>query len=181
MTTKGYFTGLNSLCTVAVAVLLAVPAGAQAQRYFDEVSAVRVPDSSQQIADRIIESTAPVVVDFWAPWCGPCRMINPILVKLEKAYAGRVMFMKVNVDYHRKISAYFGIQGIPAVYVIRDKEVKRALMGMRPEAEYKKAIEEVLAMKPAASAKPDTTKKQDTVKKNAAPKKPAPKSPKKKN
>jgi thioredoxin 1 len=140
----------------------------------------RSSDSSQQIADRIARSKTPVVVDFWAPWCGPCRMINPILVKLEKAYAGRVMFMKVNVDYHKQISAYFGIQGIPAVFVIRDKEVKRALMGMRPEADYKKAIEEVLAMKPAAPVKPDTTKKQDTVKKNIQSKKTPPKSLQKK-
>jgi thioredoxin 1 len=131
--------------------------------YFDGQE--MVPDSSQQIADRIVQSEIPVLVDFWAVWCAPCRMISPIIAKLEKTYHGRVLFMKVNVDYNRQIAAYFQIQGIPAVFIIRDKAVKRALVGVRRDADYRKAIEEVLAMRPADTAKPDTAKKQDTVKK----------------
>ena len=149
-------------------------------RYFDDMD--MVPDSSQQIADRIVQSKIPVLVDFWAVWCGPCRMISPVIAKLEKAYHGRVLFMKVNVDYNRQIAGYFRIQGIPAVFIIRDKAVQRALVGMQREADYRKAIEDVLAM-PAAVAQPaeqDTAKKQDTVKKSTPLKKQAKKTPQKK-
>jgi len=148
--------------------------------YFDEQE--MVPDSSQQIADRIVQSKIPVLVDFWAVWCAPCRMISPILAKLEKSYHGRVLFMKVNVDYNRQIAAYFQIQGIPTVFIIRDKAVKRALVGVRPDADYRKAIEEVLAMHVAVAqpAEQDTAKKQDTVKKSTPPKKPAKKTQQKK-
>jgi thioredoxin 1 len=120
-------------------------------------------DSSQQIADRIVSSKVPVLVDFWAPWCGPCRMLNPILKTLEKAYRGRVEFLKVNVDVNQRISAFFQIQGIPAVFIIKDKAVKKAFIGYRPEADYRKALDEVLAMPSVKPAVQDTVKKKDSV------------------
>jgi len=156
---KKYF-----LFTINLLILFVIYARAQPfSRYFDDVPSV--PDSSQQIADRIVQSKIPVLVDFWATWCGPCRMLNPTLAKLEKAYRGRVLFIKINVDYERQISAYFQIQGIPAVFIIKDKAVQRALVGYHPEADYRKAIEEVLAMPSEDTAKDDTTKKQDAGKK----------------
>lgn len=138
------------------------------QQYFYEQE--MVADSSQQIADRIIKSKIPVCVDFWAAWCAPCRILNPTLEKLEKKYHGKVLFLKVNADYNRQIAAYFRIQGIPAVFVIRDKAVQRALVGVRPEADYRKALDEVLAMRPPAGPQ----QKQDTTasKNNPKPKKP---------
>jgi thioredoxin 1 len=152
------------LFTINLLILFVIYARAQPfSRYFDDVPSI--PDSSQQIADRIAQSKIPVLVDFWAIWCGPCRMLNPTLAKLEKAYRGRVLFIKINVDYDRQIAAYFQIQGIPAVFIIKDKAVQRALVGFHPEADYRKAIEEVLAMVSADTTKLNTAKKQDTVKK----------------
>ncbi len=161
------FTRIIQLPFFAAALLsiLCVTGRAQpAPGYFDDRE--MTADSSQQIADRIIQSKIPVLVDFWAAWCVPCRMLNPTLAKLEKTYRGRVMFLKVNIDYNRRIAAYFGIQGIPAVFVIRDKAVQRALVGVRPEADYRKAIDEVLAM--PAPAGPQ--QKQDTTASKGNPK-----------
>jgi thioredoxin len=149
--------------TINILALFVATVGAQPfTRLLEEQPPV--PDSSQQIADRIVKAGVPVVADFWAAWCAPCRMINPILAKLDKDYRGRVMFLKVNVDYNPQIAAYFGIQGIPAVFVIKDKAVQRALVGMHPEADYRRAIDEVLAMSSAKLSIQDTVKKKDSVK-----------------
>jgi len=101
-------------------------------------------DSSQVIADRIVKSEIPVLVDFWAAWCGPCKMLNPIIAQLAKQYKGKVDFVKVNVDIHKSIARYFGVSSIPAVFLIKDKTVVRALPGLQPKTVYQSAIEEVL-------------------------------------
>jgi len=153
------------LLVIMVIALLFTDSMAQVDkpRYFNEQESI--PDSSQQFADRIVQSKLPVVVDFWAPWCGPCRMITPVIANLEKAYRGRVLFIKVNLDYNRMLAEYLGVQGIPAVFVIKDKAVQRMLVGVRPEADFRKAIEEVLAMTSAAKPKQDMVKKPDSTKK----------------
>jgi thioredoxin 1 len=152
------------LFVLAIALLFS---GGTAQvdkpRFFYEEESL--PDSSQQFADRIVQSKLPVVVDFWAPWCGPCRMITPLMAKLERVYHGRVMFLKINLDYNRMLAEYLGVQGIPAVFVIKDKAVQRMLVGVRPEEDFRKAIDDVLAMVPAAKPKQDMVKRQDTAKK----------------
>ncbi|MBN2188879.1 MAG: thioredoxin family protein [Chitinispirillaceae bacterium] len=151
------------LSAVALSFLIvSLPAAQPFSRYFDEPPAT---DSSQQIADRIVKSELPVVVDFWAAWCAPCKMLEPVIAKLEKSYKGRVLFMKVNADYNRQLAAYLGVQGIPAVFFIRDKAVKQVLMGVRPEADYRRAIKDILAMPAAAKLKQDTGKAQSAAKK----------------
>jgi thioredoxin 1 len=113
-------------------------------------------DSSNRIADRIVKSTIPVFVDFWAPWCKPCKMLHPIVAELEKQYTGRVLFIKVNTDVHRRISGYFGINSIPAVHIIRKRVVQRSLAGVQPKQTYQAALDEVLAMRDSTVAHADT-------------------------
>lgn len=111
-------------------------------------AAPAITDSSDQIAQTIANSKKPVLVDFWATWCGPCRMLNPTLKKLEEEYKGKVLFQKVNIDYNRKLSAYFQVEGIPAVFIIKDKTVVRAIVGLQPEEVFREALNKVLTMPP---------------------------------
>jgi len=104
------------------------------------------PDSSQQIADRITASKIPVVVEFWAAWCGPCRYLNPLIEELEKEYKGRVLFIKVDVDVHLALSAYFSVNAVPTVYVIEDKTVRAAMPGVRSRRDYVEVIEAALKL-----------------------------------
>ena len=114
-------------------------------------------DSSQQIADRIVKSEIPVVIDFWASWCMPCKILNPIIKKLGSKYAGRIEVIKVNVDVHRSIASYFGISGIPAVFIVDNKRVVKALPGLQPKEKYEQAIEEVLAARAQIEKKESET------------------------
>lgn len=77
----------------------------------------------------------PVVVDLWAPWCGPCRTLGPIIEKVVEATAGAVELVKVNVDENPRISATFQVQSIPAVYALRDRKVVDGFIGALPEAQ----------------------------------------------
>ncbi|HEX2956491.1 MAG TPA: thioredoxin [Chitinispirillaceae bacterium] len=115
-------------------------------------------DSSQAIADKIVKSKIPVVIDFWAVWCGPCRMLNPIIADLEKQYKGKVEFIKVNVDVHRGIAAYFQVNAIPAVFIVHNKNVIKSFPGLQPKEVYQEAINDVLALAAATPSKTDSLK-----------------------
>lgn len=112
-------------------------------------------DSSDILADMIVKSKVPVLIDFWAPWCMPCRMLSPTIEELKKKYAGKIKVMKINVDAQVRISAYFRVSSIPAVFFVKDKAVVLYLPGLRAQEDYEKAITEVLALKVEP---PDTTK-----------------------
>ena len=92
----------------------------------------------------VVESPLPVVVDFWAVWCGPCRMIAPHVEALADEYAGKVVVGKVNVDDNQDLAAQFRINTIPQVYIFKNGEVVERLSGAQPKTAYAAAVEKVL-------------------------------------
>jgi thioredoxin 1 len=108
-------------------------------------------DSSQQIADKILASRKPVLVEFWAPWCGPCRMLAPIVNELEKEYHGRLLVLRVNVDKNRGLANYFQVSSIPAVFFMKDSAVVDFKVGVQSKEVYRAAIEAIVP-KPAKKA-----------------------------
>lgn len=92
----------------------------------------------------VLKSKQLVLVDFWATWCGPCRMIAPILDELAEEYAGRVKICKVNVDDEPALAQRYKIMSIPAVFLFRDGEVAEKMVGARPKQAFADAIEENL-------------------------------------
>jgi thioredoxin 1 len=79
-------------------------------------------------------SKLPVVVDFWAEWCGPCKQIGPALEELSKEYEGRVKIAKVNVDENPQVTAAMGIRGIPALFLVKDGKIVSNKVGAAPKA-----------------------------------------------
>ena len=103
-----------------------------------------VPASSADY-EAAVDSQLPVVVDLWAPWCGPCRMVAPVLERLAGDYAGRVKVVKVNVDEAPDIQARYGVQGIPTLLFLRDGQEVDRIVGAAPDAMLRERVDAVLA------------------------------------
>ncbi|MDQ4013677.1 MAG: thioredoxin [Thermoproteota archaeon] len=85
-----------------------------------------------------------MLVDFWAPWCGPCRMVSPIIEQLSREYSGRVAFGKVNVDENQRIAASFGIQSIPTLMIFKDSKAVDVIIGAMPKAQIEMKLKQQL-------------------------------------
>ena len=83
----------------------------------------------------VLKSDRPVLVDFWAPWCGPCRMLAPVLAEVAEAKGGRIKVGKVNVDEEPELAAKYGVSGIPAMLIFTNGEVAATSVGFKPKAE----------------------------------------------
>lgn len=103
---------------------------------------VHVTDAAFEKA--VLQSTLPVVVDFWAPWCGPCKMVAPILDKLAKELAGKVLIAKVNTDENSDWAMRYGVQGIPTMLFIADGKIVHRQVGALPEPALRNLIQQFL-------------------------------------
>ncbi len=109
-----------------------------------ETSTVEVI-TDNEFQDRVLEAESPVVVDFWAPWCGPCRMVSPIVEELSNEYSGKVRFAKMNTDDNEATASLYGIWSIPTLIIFKDgKEINR-LVGFAPKEQLKRQIDRSLA------------------------------------
>ena len=92
---------------------------------------IKVTDADFE--EKVLKNDLPVVVDFWAPWCGPCRMVAPILDKLAVEFDGKVVIAKVNTDEHQQYMMQYGVQGIPTMIFVHDGKLIHRQVGALPE------------------------------------------------
>lgn len=92
-------------------------------------------------SDEVENSDKPVLVDFWAEWCGPCRMVGPVVDELAGEYEGKAKIGKVNVDSNPEVSVKYGIRSIPALLIFKDGEVVEQIIGAVPKTQIKKQLD----------------------------------------
>ena len=92
----------------------------------------------------VLKSNLPVLVDFWAEWCGPCKMIAPIVEEIAGDYAGKVKVGKVNVDFNNQVAMQYGIRGIPALLVFKGGAVANQIVGAVPKNDITQILDEVI-------------------------------------
>jgi len=92
----------------------------------------------------VLKAELPVLIDFWAPWCGPCKAIGPVLEEIAKEYNGRLKVVKMNVDENPQTPSKFGVRGIPNLILFKAGEVREQIVGAVPKSQLVKAINQVV-------------------------------------
>ena len=100
--------------------------------------------TQENFAQSVLQSPTPVLVDFWAEWCGPCKMIAPILDELADEYSGKVTIGKVNIDEHQGLAAQFGVRAIPTLLVIKNGQVAEQLVGAKSKRDLKASLDRAI-------------------------------------
>jgi len=101
--------------------------------------------TQENFAQQVLQSTTPVLVDFWAEWCGPCKMIAPILDELAQEYSGKVTIGKVNIDEYQGLAAEYGVRAIPTLLVFNKGQVAEQVVGARGKRDLKASLDRVVA------------------------------------
>ena len=110
--------------------------------------------TDEEFDEKVMKSSLPVLIDFWAPWCGPCKMVAPTLDKLAEEHAGELVVAKVNTDEHSKWANQFGVQGIPTMLFISGGKIIHRQVGALPEPMLKEVVQqflEVVGEKPSTA------------------------------
>lgn len=116
-------------------------------------TAVEITDANFQ--ELVLQSKQGVLIDFWAPWCGPCKVLEPLVDELAEEFEGRAVVGKVNVDSNPKLSAYFKVKSIPTLVFIKDQTMIEKMSGMVPKPNLRDMIEDLIKYK---VEKPDQQK-----------------------
>ena len=104
--------------------------------------ALQITDSNFE--ETVLKSDKPVMVDFWAAWCGPCRMVGPIIDELSEEYAGKAIIGKIDIDSNQQYAAQFGVRNIPTVLVFKDGELVDRKVGVSSKNDYAEAIDKLI-------------------------------------
>jgi len=97
--------------------------------------------TNETFESEVLKSDVPVLVDFWAAWCGPCRAVAPIVEAVAKAFDGRLKAVKVNVDENRELAGKYGIQSIPTLFIFKGGQIADSIIGYVSEKELRKRLE----------------------------------------
>ncbi|KJS20321.1 MAG: thioredoxin [Clostridiaceae bacterium BRH_c20a] len=100
--------------------------------------------TDENFQDEVLKAKEPVLVDFWAAWCGPCKMITPVVEELAGDFAGKAKIGKLNVDEYGKTAQEYGVMSIPTLIIFKDGKEQNRIVGFRPKGELSKAIEQAL-------------------------------------
>ena len=104
--------------------------------------ALEITDSNFE--ETVLKSDKPVLVDFWAAWCGPCRMVGPIIDELSQEYEGKAVVGKVDIDSNQQYAAQFGVRNIPTVLVFKDGELVDRKVGVSSKNDYAQALDDLI-------------------------------------
>ena len=104
--------------------------------------ALEITDSNFE--EKVLKSDKPVMVDFWAEWCGPCRMVGPIIDELSEEYDGKAIIGKIDIDSNQQYAAQFGVRNIPTVLVFKDGELVDRKVGVSSKNDYAEAIDKLI-------------------------------------